>query len=890
MHRTASFSPRFFNHCVPALLALLVVSQLAYCAEKEKFVRLVIQPEAITLSGSGDEQGVLVSAVTESGRSVDVTTLSKFNVRKSKTITFSPAGICTASEDGEAEVSIEYKGLKARLKVTATQTAVKTQPSFRQDVLPVLTKAGCNSGACHGKLAGQNGFRLSLRGYAPEWDHEWLTTEVAGRRVNLSHPADSLLLLKPLGAVPHEGGKKLSENSREHRLLVDWIAARAPGPVSGEADPARLEVFPGDRTMKVGEKQRLLVRAHYADGRVRDVTWLSQFFSNDETVVSVSQQGLVTALRPGAAGVRVHFQNHVEVLIFTTPHEYKVAPDQYTAKNNFIDEHVFGMLQKLRIPPSENCSDAAFIRRAFLDATGTLPTPEEVRTFANDTSSNKRAQLIDRLLERPEFVDYWTLQLADLLQNRRERDHDVRGTKGVRAFQAWLRAQVAANRPWNELARDVLTAKGDSVSHPAIGYFITTIGEKSAVEDSEIADSVAQSFLGTRIGCAKCHNHPLEKYTQDDYYHFAAFFSRVSLMRQDPAKNPTVLFAYSREEAEHRKQIRETEKKLSDAEAEAKAKSGDEATKAAAKIAEHKKRLEDLNKQLPNIQKRPSGVTQPRTRKFLPPQPLDRNAAAVAPEQDPREALASWITDPKNEMFSGSMVNRIWKHYMGVGLVELVDDLRSSNPPSNPELWKALNHEFVSHNFDRKHIMRLILNSRAYQLSSETVAGNEIDRQFYSHYYARRLPAEVLLDAISQATNVPDQFAGYPVGTRATQLPEPGVNSYFMSLFGRSERVTACACERSGEVSLPQLLHLQNSEELVKKIRAKEGRLDDLLKKSVGDEQFIEEIFLSTVSRRPDAKELAAVKAALAAGDNRDEVLRDLFWALLNSKEFAFNH
>jgi len=880
------------NNLAKLHLALIVVLLCAdlQAADKEKFVRLVVQPSAMTLRGSGDEQGLLVTAVSSTGRLVDVTRHCKYAVKKSKTITVDANGICRATADGEAEVTIEAKGLKERIILSAVETATKPVPSFRQDVLPVLTKTGCNSGACHGKLAGQNGFKLSLRGYAPEWDHEWLTTEVSGRRVNFSNATDSLLVLKPIGTVPHEGGKKLTEGSREHRLLVEWISARAPGPLASEPDPSRIEVFPGNRTLRLDDAQPLIVRAHYPDGRVRDVTWLSQFYSNDETVLSVSPQGLVKPLRAGAAGVRVHFQGLVEVLIFTMPHENNVPADAFSNKNNLIDEHVFSMLQKLRIPPSALCTDATFMRRAFLDATGVLPDADEVRAFVDDKSSHKRERLVELLLERPEFVDFWTLQLADLMQNRKERDHDVRGTKGVRAFQTWLRAQVAANRPWNELTRDVLTAKGDSVGQPAIGYFITTIGEKSNVEESEVADSVAQSFLGTRIGCAKCHNHPLEKYTQDDYFHFAAFFSRVSLKREDPVKNPTRLFTYSRDEGEQRKQLAETEKKLAEAETSASGKTGDEATKAMAKVAEHKKRIGEISKQIEGTQKRMPGVTQPRTKKMLGPQALDRIPAVIKPGEDPREALAAWITDPTNSMFSGSMVNRIWKHYMGVGLVELVDDLRSSNPPSNPPLWQALTTEFVSHNFDRKHVMRLILNSRAYQLRSATIPGNEQDRQFYSHYYARRLPAEVLSDAISQATKVPDQYAGYPVGTRATQLPEPGVTSYFMGLFGRSERVTACACERSGDVSLPQLLHLQNSEDLVKKIRSKEGRMDELLKKAASNEQLVEEIFLSTVSRRPEASEIAAVNAALASGDKREDVLRDLFWALLNSKEFAFNH
>jgi hypothetical protein len=523
----------------------------------------------------------------------------------------------------------------------------------------------------------------------------------------------------------------------------------------------------------------------------------------------------------------------------TAPYENPVDPARYAPRNNFIDVYVFNKLAALRIEPSDLSGDAEFLRRASLDATGVLPTPDEVRAFLADHRPDKRDRLIEHLLSRPEFVDYWALQLGDLFQNRRERDHDVRGTQGVQAFHAWVRKQVAANRPWDELARDVLTAGGSTADSPAVGYFIVTVGEHREAERSEVAGAVAQAFLGTRIGCAQCHNHPLEKYTQDDYYHFAGFFARVHLKRQDPKKGPTTLL-----------------------------------------VAGHDGK--------PG--KDPVGVVQPRTGRFLPPRPLDRSPVAVGPGEDPRVKLAGWMTDPKNEYFSGAMVNRLWKHFLGAGLVEPVDDLRASNPPSNPELWQALNREFVGHRFDLKHLVRLILNSRTYQLSSATRPGNEKDARFYSHYYARRLPAEVLLDALSRSTGVPEQFPGYPAGLRATQLPDPGLKSYFLSLFGRSERVTACACERNGEVTMQQLLHLQNGDSVVQKIRSGDGRLARLLKSGRPDAEVIEELFLATLSRPPSEASRAAVRQALAEGGSKEEVFRDLFWALLNAKEFSFNH
>jgi len=748
-----------------------------------------------------------------------------------------------------------------------------TAPSFRQDIVPILTVSGCSAGSCHGKLAGQNGFRLSLRGYAPEMDFESLTKELSGRRINFAVPEESLLLLKPTGAVPHDGGNRLIAGSRAYNTLLSWIEHRAPGPDPTESDCDRVELQPGDRPLEPGQTVQLLSLAHYPDGHTRDVTWLSQFFSNDDTVIAVSRDGVVKSIRPGATSVRAHFQGMVGVATFTTPYPNRVAPEQFSARNNVIDDHVFRKLALLNLPPSAACDDAAFIRRAFLDAIGVLPAPDEVAGFLADPAKDKRSKLIDALLERPEYVDYWTLLLCDLLQNRKERDHDARGAKNVRAFHEWVRRQVAANRPWDQIARAVLTSKGDAVSEPQIGYFIYNIGEKQNVEESDIGDAVAMAFVGTRIGCARCHNHPLEKYTQDDYYHFAAFFSRVALQRQElnKGKGPTSLVVGTRDAEQLKKQIADAEAKLTEA-------------------GEQNKQLADLRRQLEEQANRMPTVTQPRTGKPMAPRQLDGSPVNWKPGDDPREKLVDWMTSPQNEYFSGSMVNRLWKHFMGVGIVEPVDDLRSSNPPSNPELFSALKAEFVEHGFDLKHVMRLIMNSLAYQLSADTLLENEQDRRFYSHYFARRLEAEVLDDAISQVTGVPDAFPGYPVGVRAVQVPDPTVNSYFLTLFGRSERVTACACERNGDVTLPQLLHLGNGEDISQKLTSGDGVLARLLQDQKDDAKLTETLFLSTLGRRPTDEQWKAVRQALAGGDPRDEVYRDLLWALLNSKEFTFNH
>jgi Protein of unknown function (DUF1553)/Protein of unknown function (DUF1549) len=713
-------------------------------------------------------------------------------------------------------------------------------PNYLDEVVPLLTKAGCNQGACHGKGAGQNGFRLSLRGYAPELDHRTLTREHDGRRIDPAQPESSLLLRKATGQAPHEGGKLFGVGSREWILLRDWIAAGAPGPAKDAAALVSLKVEPDAKTLAIGESVPLKVLATFADRRSADVTWLAKFDSNDAAYLSVSPAGIATALRHGATAVRVMYQSEVAVASFAMPFDRAVDPARFATKNNFIDDHAFAKLAELRIEPSDLCTDAEFIRRVWLDAAGSLPKPDRVTAFLASRESDKRTKLIDEVLASPEFIDYWALQLGDLFQNRKERDHDVRGVKGVRQFHAWIRKQVAENRPWDAIARDVLLATGSVIDSPAVGYYIVTVGEHRHAEQSEAAESVAQAFLGVRIGCAKCHNHPLERYTQDDFHHFAAFFSRVKLDRKEAKTGGATALRVSHPDANQNKQT--------------------------------------------------VGVSQPRTGRFLKPQPLDRTAVAIAPTDDPRAALAAWIANPENPYFAGAMVNRVWKHYLGVGLVEPVDDLRATNPPTVPKLWDALKAEFVRSKFDLRHLMRLVLNSRTYQLSSATRPTNEADAKFYSHYYARRLPAEVLHDAIGDAVGVPDRLDGYPYGLRAVQVADPNLNSSFLRMFGRSDRVTACACERGGDVTLPQLLHLQNNEALQSRITTAAGWVYATLAKEKDDEKVLRELFLRTLAREPKAEERVAVTTMLAAGEKRHDVFADLMWALLNSKDFAFNH
>ncbi len=488
--------------------------------------RLIVYPQQIELDGNYRQHRLLVSAVDAAGRATDVTDQAEFKSARPD-VARVIGGECQAGGDGTTELTASYGGRSAAITITCRDVADEIAPSFVEDVVPLFTRLGCNQGSCHGKNDGRNGFKLSLRGYAPDWDYERLMRESRGRRLRPALPQESLLLKKVSGKLPHGGGVLATADSRAYEVLLDWLRSGAPGPLADEAKLESLELVPGDLTLPVGGKQQLLLRAKYSDGRLRDVTWLAQFAAIDSSVVEISPTGSVQMLRSGETAVRAHFESLVAVITVSSPFEQSVDPQQYAARTGVVDEHVLAKLAALRIPPSPAAGDAEFLRRAYLDTIGTLPTTDEVAAFLADTSANKRPALIDRLLEQPEFIDYWTLEWADLLQNRKDRDGDNRTAKGVRSFHRWLREQVAANRPWDELVRAVVTASGPVNEHPEVGYFVTTIGTSSPAESEAVA-SVAQAFLGTRIGCAKCHNHPLEKFTQDDYYHFAAYFARSS--------------------------------------------------------------------------------------------------------------------------------------------------------------------------------------------------------------------------------------------------------------------------------------------------------------------------------------------------------------------------
>jgi uncharacterized protein DUF1549/uncharacterized protein DUF1553/Big-like domain-containing protein len=698
--------------------------------------------------------------------------------------------------------------------------------SFRNHVIPVMTRLGCNSGACHGSSAGKGGFKLTLRGYDPEADYNTLTRQSLGRRTNKLEPARSLLLLKPTMTIGHGGGKRLEVGSLEYKVVSEWIAAGMAAP--GEADPAitRLEVSPKEATIESGAEAQVRVKAIYSDGQAEDVTRWAKYAAADGAVATVDDDGKVKILGSGETAVTVWYQSRVAFARLGSPFPVNIAPEIFTKskRSNFIDDLVLKKLQTLRISPSEEATDQEFVRRAYLDACGILPTAQEVESFLADTSADKRARLIDALLEREEFVDYWTNRWADVFLVSSSK----LSSNAMWSFHNWIRNSVKSNKPWDRMAREIVTASGNTLENGAANYYVIH------KEPTDLSENFSMAFLGMSITCARCHNHPMEKWTQKQYYQMANLFGRVGM------KNGS--------------------------------------------------RFGDVE-----VYTKPYGeVNHPRLNRPLDPAPLDGASMALDSPRDRREYLAEWLTSSKNQYFTRALVNRVWKNFMGRGLVEAVDDLRATNPPSNEELMQALCDETARHNFDVKHLIRTIMNSAAYQRSSKANEFNRQDEKYYSRYIVRRLNAEAMLDAISQVTGAPTAFPNYPAGMRAMQLPDARINSYFLKAFGKPERATTCECERSSEPTVTQALHIINGDTINQKLRAPGGVVDNFVRLGFSDEAIINHIYLSALSRRPSPGEMKNLQAVLkeSAGgkDSRRHAIEDAAWSVLTSREFLFNH
>jgi hypothetical protein len=704
---------------------------------------------------------------------------------------------------------------------------------FRNHVMPVLTKAGCNQGACHGALAGKGGFKLTLRGYDPELDYDVLTRQSVGRRINLAEPGSSLILRKPTMQTAHGGGLRFKPNSLEYRIIAEWIAAGTPPPSPKDKEVVALQVEPKQATLAVGAETQLKVTARYSDNSTADVTRWVKFNSNNEGVATVNEQGHVKINGSGEAAVTLWYSSRVLYATMTSPHPRQVPAEAYSkfARRNYIDDFVLAKWKSLNIQPSGDISDATFIRRAFLDAAGILPTAEEVEQFLADKSPDKRAKLIDTLLERDEYVDYWAYKWSDLLLVSSRK---LRPT-ATRAFYNWIRESVQQNKPWDQFARDIFTSSGSTRQNGALNYFVL---HKDPID---LTENVTQAFLGQRLTCARCHNHPLEKWTQKQYYQMANLFSRVGIKNGD---DPSESIIYAKA-------------------------SGD--------------------------------INHPRLLRPMTPAPLDGEAMSLDSDADRRIHFSKWLTSPGNEMFARNIVNRVWGTIMGKGLADPIDDVRATNPASNEDLFAAVSKDFVEHGFDIKRLIRTIMNSAAYQRSAEANATNTDDNRYYSKYVIRRLPAEVMLDATSQVLGVPSAFPGFPSGTRALQLPDSQVASQYLTVFGRPARVLCDASERSSDPSIGQALHIINGDTLNKKLSNPEGYIALLLRLGLSDSRIIEHMTLSAFSRYPTDAEREQLGKALAESrlakgtseqqkEARRQALEDMVWAMLTSKEFIFNH
>ncbi len=800
---------------------------------------IAVYPAEIPLHGPHCRQQLIVVERDRQKAVGDRTAGAQFASSNSAVARVDESGTIEAVGDGDATITARVEGKTATAAVHVTGAKQPAEWSFRNQVIPVLTKVGCNSGACHGALAGKGGLKLSLRGYDPDSDYFVLTRQALARRIDRQNPAESLMLKKPLRKLPHGGGKRFEDDSSDYQLLLSWIQAGANGPADSDPRLVRLEAFPPAATLKPKDSMRVVVRAWYSNGHAQDVTRWAKFSSSDDLVATVNEGGVATVAGRGEAAINVIFGTRVATMTITSPFPNRLEADAFSRspRQNFIDELVLKKLESLRLPPSPQCNDREFIRRAFLDAAGVLPTPDEVRQFIADRSPDKRTKLIGMLLERPEYVDYWSYKWSDMLLVSSRRLPQP----AMWAFYRFVRASVAENKPWDCFARNIITASGNTLQNGAANYFVLH------KDISELTEATAVTFLGMSVTCCRCHNHPLEKWTQDQYWSLANLFARVTLKNGE--RGGEVL-------------VREQQ-------------SGD--------------------------------VLHPRRAVPLPPAPLDGTPLLLDSTASRRAYFAEWLTAKENPYFAKAAVNRIWRNFMGRGLVEAEDDLRETNPPSNKELLNALVQDFVAHQFDVKHLIREIMTSAAYQRSSASLPENVSDDRYYSHYLVRRLSAEVILDAYSAVTGVPTPFdkvytgveggtattANYPLGVRALELPDSQVASNFLNAFGRPERLQTCSCERQEEPTVAQALHLNNGQTLNDKLKSKQCRIEQWLKEKISDAEAIRLVFELGLAREPTPTETQRFEsilkeAAADKGSSRRDSLEDLFWAVLTGKEFLF--
>jgi hypothetical protein len=821
--------------------ALLVFVLSSSLLSRVSAAELKVLPEAVVLTGPHATQRLIVLAESDGNLVGDRTAQAKFASSDPAVATIDETGLVRPTGDGETVVTATVGDRQAQVKVKVAKFKEQQPWSFRNHVIPMLTSKGCNSGGCHGALAGKGGMKLSLRGYDPAADHFVLTRQALGRRIDDQDAEKSLFLLKPTKQMPHGGGTRITRGSPDYQLLLEWIKDGAPAPKDDDVRIQKLEVFPHAAVLKPEDQIPMIVRALYSDGHAEEVTRWARFNSSEDLVATIDSTGKVRVNGHGEAAITVLYGNLVAVSRIASPLPNAVDPKVFTsaARNNFIDDKVLAKLESLRIPPSSLSTDGEFTRRAYLDAAGILPTPDDVRKFVADSTPDKRAKLIDTLLTRPEFIDYWSYKWSDMLLVSTRR----LPTPAMLAMHQYVRQSVADNKPWDRFARDILTSSGSTLENGAANYFVL----HKDVTDLNEATSV--TFMGMSITCCRCHNHPLEKWTQDQYWSMANLFSRVSMKNGD--RGGEVI-----------------------------------------------------------VQSQPTGdVLHLRRGIPMPPAPLDAKPLPLDSATDRRQYFADWLTAPENPYFAKAFVNRVWRNFMARGLVEAEDDLRQTNPPTNPELFDALAEDFIKHKYDVRHLIRTVMNSAAYQRSSKPVPGNTSDDRFYSHYLIRRLSAEVILDAYAQVTGVPTAFTVvavgpsggtspsdlYPLGTRALQLPDSLLVSHFLDEFGRPQREQTCSCERQQDSSVGQALHLNNGTTLNDKLRDKKSAIEKWVEEKITDADAVQRVYLLALGREPTAEEMRKFQGLLAdaAKDKqtrRREILEDLFWSVLTGREFLFNH
>ncbi len=802
---------------------------------------LAVLPTAVALRGPLSLRQLIVSGRYADGAVRDLTNFCTFAAEPADIVTVHSSGLIVPRRDGAAVLIVKAGGLTARVPVTVEEFTRPSPVSFRDCLVPVLSVGGCNAGVCHGSPAGKNGFHLSLRGFDPESDYLELTRAVLGRRVNREKPEASLIYQKATGALAHEGGQRFSGQSLPGQWLHAWLAAGMPDDRPDRPGLQSLEVLPGSRTLTAPARwQQLAVLARFADGDVRDVTRLCVFTSSDPLIADVEANGLVEFARSGEVAILCRYQDRFAPVRLTYLQPREGFRWSNPAESNYVDRHVFAKLKFLNMNPAAACGDEEFIRRATLDLCGVLPAPAEIKAFLARPEADKRDRLVDELLDRPEYADFWAMKWADVLRLR----GSIHRVKGVNVYHQWLRRQIAGNTPFDQVARALLTGNGDTFANPAANYYRIGLDlNRAGAEEvrAQLTEMTAQVFCGVRIQCAKCHNHPLERWTQDDYYGLAACFARLGFKRAldqpltDPAlriKAPGAIVVYPARQGE---------------------------------------------------------VLHPRTGQVVPSRLLGETAPL--PEgKDRRELLADWLTGPKNRFFARAVVNRVWFHLLGRGIVEAVDDFRDSNPPANEELLDALAEDFVARGFDVKHIVRLICTSRTYGLSAQGDEANPDELRYFARAAARQHSAEQLIDAVCAATEAPEKYSGLPPGTRAVQIADGDVSHSFMKTFHKPPREIACECERETDGSLAQALQFVNGKLIKEKLALPDNRIGRLLAARTADRDILEELYLATVSRFPTDEERRVMLAHVGGKENRRSAWEDVQWALLNSSEFRFRH